>query len=71
MDQPTLDRMIRRAEVTRLTGLSRPTIYRLMESGDFPKPVKIGPRAVAWPESSISAWMEGRKAAAVANRAGR
>lgn len=29
-------------------GLSRSAIYRMMEKDQFPAPVKIGPRAVAW-----------------------
>jgi prophage regulatory protein len=31
-----------------------------MKAGTFPKPVKIGERAVAWPESEINAWLEQR-----------
>lgn len=61
-----IDRMLRRKEVEAITGRSRSAIYEGMAAGTFPKPVKIGTRAVAWPESVIRAWiaerMEGREA---------
>ncbi len=31
-------------------GCSKSSIYRQITSGDFPPPVNIGARAVAWPE---------------------
>jgi prophage regulatory protein len=50
------DRFIRRPEVERLTGLPRSSLYEKMARGDFPKPRKIGDRAVAWSESDIARW---------------
>lgn len=59
------ERFIRFPEVQSITGRSRPTIYRDIEAGAFPKPIKIGPRAVAWPLSVIQEWMDNQiKAAA-------
>ena len=54
------ERLLRRREVQRFTGLSRSSIYRLMEISDFPRPVRIGPRAVRWKLSDITAWLESR-----------
>ena len=34
------DRLLRRREVEKITGMSRSSIYRLMQDGDFPRPVK-------------------------------
>jgi prophage regulatory protein len=48
--------LLRRPEVERETGLSRSTIYERMEAGTFPRPRRIGARAVAWPASEIEAW---------------
>lgn len=48
--------LLRRPEVERQTGLSRSTIYEKMEAGTFPRPRRIGRRAVAWPEAEIEAW---------------
>lgn len=55
------DRHLRRPSVENLTGLSRSTIYNLMKKGDFPKPVKLTGKAVAWPESAISDWLASRR----------
>ncbi|SDY53792.1 helix-turn-helix transcriptional regulator [Citreimonas salinaria] len=50
----------RRAAVQDITGLSRSTIYALMDRGEFPRPVKLSARIVAWPESRIDAWLAKR-----------
>ena len=54
------DRILRRPEVEARTGLSRSTLYFMISEGEFPKPVKIGRRAVGWPESRISTWLATR-----------
>ena len=53
-------RIIRRTDVQKMTGLSRSTIYKWMDEGLFPKPVKLGPRAVGWVEDHIDAWINDR-----------
>lgn len=53
-------RMLRRPEVESRTGLSRSTIYAMMTEGTFPKPVRLGKRAVGWPESVIAEWLDSR-----------
>jgi len=52
--------MMRRPEVETRTGLSRSTLYAYIAEGTFPKPVKLGKRAVGWPESVITEWLESR-----------
>ena len=54
------DRLLRRCEVEAITGMSRSSIYRLMQNGEFPRPVRVGPAAVRWRESDIKAWLESR-----------
>jgi prophage regulatory protein len=39
--------------VIQATGLGRATIYRLFAKGDFPRPVHLGPRAIAWRWSGL------------------
>lgn len=53
------ERLLRMAEVMARTGLSRPTIYRWMAEGAFPKPVSLGPKSktVAWLESEVQAFI--------------
>lgn len=53
-------RLLRRPEVERLTGLHRATIYKLVQRGEFPKPVQISGRAVAWPELAVRQWIRER-----------
>lgn len=54
------NRLLRRQEVERRTGLATTTIYRKMREGSFPEPVKVGARAVRWPASEIEAWLADR-----------
>ena len=52
--------MLRLPEVKRRSGLSRSTIYHLIDQGKFPRQVPLSARAVGWPESSISSWINDR-----------
>lgn len=56
--------MLRRPAVEAATGLSRSTIYAMMTEGRFPRPVRLGRRAVGWPEAKIAEWLEARCAEA-------
>ena len=40
------------------TAKSRSAIYKAIKEGKFPKPYKIGDRAVAWLASDIDAWID-------------
>jgi prophage regulatory protein len=51
-------KLIRLPKLIDIVGLKRPTIYKAMKAGTFPKPVNIGPRAVAWRSDEIEAWVE-------------
>jgi prophage regulatory protein len=51
---------LRLQAVIRVTGLSRSTLYRLIADERFPRPVQLGPRAVAWRRTDIDAWSEAR-----------
>lgn len=51
---------LRRRAVEEITGLSRSTIYLLMSKGQFPRPIKLTTKAVAWSEASIVDWLATR-----------
>lgn len=51
-----IKKMYRLPDVMNMTGLSRSSIYLRISTNEFPKPVKIGRRAIGWPEESIIAW---------------
>lgn len=61
MSEP--NRLIRRRELEGLTGLSRSAIYEKMSESSsrydksFPKPVRIGARAIAWRLADVHAWI--------------
>lgn len=47
--------LLRLPTVKAETGASRSTIYLRIQQGLWPKPVKLGPRSVAWPASEVAA----------------
>ena len=56
----SMSNLLTRREVESRFGISKTTIYRLMRSGEFPEPVRVGVRAVRWPEAEIAEWLKGR-----------
>ncbi|EFN5880662.1 TPA: AlpA family transcriptional regulator [Escherichia coli] len=50
-------RLIRLPEVMNRTGYGKAWIYRLINEGFFPKPIKIGARAIAFIESEVDEWI--------------
>lgn len=58
-------------EITRISDfatrakISRVTVYNWIARGVLPRPVRYGPKLVAWPTSVIDEWFRA-KAAAVA-----
>ena len=57
-----MTKFLRLQEVLDRSGLSRSTCYELIAAGSFPKPVKIGPRAIAISEAEYEAWAAERLA---------
>lgn len=41
--------------VKKATGLSRSTIYLRVSQGSYPRPIKLGARAVGWPYREVTA----------------
>lgn len=44
-------------ETVKRVGLSLSTLYRLVDSSEFPKPVRLLKTRVAWVEHEVEAWM--------------
>lgn len=57
------ERFMRLREVIAVCGLPASSIYDGMRRGDFPKPVPLAGKSVAWLSSEIRQWMESRIAA--------
>lgn len=52
--------VLRLPDVLHRTGLSRSTIYAWVAMGIFPKPMRLGLRAIGWRESDVEAWLVAR-----------
>jgi len=52
--------LIRRPKVLQRCAISNTTLHRLITAGEFPPPVQLGERSVAWVESEVDAWIEAR-----------
>ena len=59
LDQ-TMTRILREAEVHRLTGLSRVTRWRMEREGTFPQRLRLGASAIGWREDEVLAWIASR-----------
>ena len=55
------DTVIKIAEVSYQTGLSRATIYREIKAGNFPKQLQLSPQRVGWLQWEIDAWKSARR----------
>lgn len=49
--------ILRLPQVKLRVGLSRSSIYLAVSNGNFPKPVRLGARAVGWIESEVDTWL--------------
>lgn len=57
-------RFLRRAAVQDITGLPTSTLYDLIAKGEFPAPIKLSARTVAWLEPEVIDWQRAKIAAA-------
>lgn len=50
--------LLRLPAVRKKTGKPRSSLYLMIANGEFPKPIKLGKRSVAWIESEVDQWIE-------------
>ena len=60
MSQISQFALLRRPQVESMTGLKRSSLYALIQCGQFPKPIKLSARAVAWPLQAVEGWIATR-----------
>lgn len=53
----TTSQIIRLPAVLDMLSVSKPTIYNWIKQGNFPAPLKIGPKASGWLLAEIEAWI--------------
>jgi len=49
--------LLRLDDVKNQTGLGRSIIYKMIGEGQFPIPVKITSKSVAWPSNEVDNWI--------------
>ena len=54
------DPLLTRTEVEERIRLGRSALYRMLSTGQFPRPLRIGPRAVRWRASEVDRWLQER-----------
>jgi len=52
--------ILTRKEVEKTTSISRTSIYRLMQKGQFPKPIRLSANRVGWLAEDIDNWLQQR-----------
>jgi len=55
-----MPRLLTLRDVTEATALSRSVIYDLMAESRFPKPIRVGDRAVRWIEDEVIEYIASR-----------
>lgn len=53
------DKMVDMVFITEYTGLSNKWFYKLIQEGEFPKPIKLG-RSSRWLKSDVENWVQQR-----------
>ena len=53
-------KFLRLPSVSEKVGLSRSQIYKLIQQGKFPEPIKLGPKISVWIEEKLEAWMDAK-----------
>jgi prophage regulatory protein len=54
------DTLLTIEEVAVRTRLSKPTIYKLIRKGDFPRQLRLCANKVAWLEREVGEWIAAR-----------
>lgn len=55
-----MKRLLTYDDVAELLRLSKSSLRRLVRAGDFPEPLRVTPRRVAWTEDAVEEWLERR-----------
>ena len=54
------EKIYRVNKVLEKTGLPKSTLYAKMKDGDFPRPIKLGKRAVGWKCKDVQNWLDAK-----------
>ncbi|MHB1285186.1 MAG: helix-turn-helix transcriptional regulator [Leptospirillum sp.] len=54
------EKILKIHQVVEIVGISRSSVYNMVQRNDFPKPLKLGSRSSGWLKSEVDAWIESR-----------
>lgn len=43
-----------------MLGIPKTSLRRLVDAGDFPAPISLGPRSIGWRAEEVEEWLESR-----------
>jgi prophage regulatory protein len=55
-----LKKIYKASEVAEYVNVSKSQIYKLVQQGRLPKPIKLGERGSGWLITEIDAWLQSR-----------
>lgn len=60
MDSYTKDQqvLLKIKQVLELVPVGKTTLYKMIDAGKFPRPIRLSERAVAWRKSDILQWID-------------
>ena len=61
-NHPTLDPIYRPREAAAYIGLTRSSLYRLVDAGELPRPIKLSAQSSGWRLSTLEAFLAKREA---------
>jgi prophage regulatory protein len=60
MNNASTATILRLPQVIQRTGLSRSTVYKLINAGDFPKQVRLSIRCMGFRSDEVEEWIKSR-----------
>jgi prophage regulatory protein len=57
------EEILRKPRVLEIIGIGNTSLYDLLKRGEFPRPIRLGVRAVGWRRSDVNAWLASRETA--------
>lgn len=52
------DYILRPREVAEMLNVHTTTVWRWRRNGEFPEPIRLGPRICGWRRSTVDAWLD-------------
>lgn len=59
------EKILKLNQVIEIVGMSRSSIYLMVQRHDFPMPIKISVRSSGWLQSEVEQWIQARASARI------